>query len=395
MNNDFGPVRKMPKPDIEIDLEESIKKPMANKTSLLPHKHLSKIRKRQPLTKVEKWLVGFEILIIIVAIAALIYWIINPTKISEKHVTTTKKTATVTITRSRLTGVSVSSADYALPVTGVMIENSDQARPQSGLSQAGVVFEAIAEGGITRFLALFEEGQPNSIGPIRSARPYYVDWLLPFDASYAHVGGSPDGLSAISTYNVKDLDEFYNGGSYTRISSRIAPHNVYTSMSSLLSLEKSKGYATSNFTGFPRKDPKALAVPNASKIDLNIAGPDYAVHYDYNKTTNSYDRSEAGVPMVDANTSKQLSPNVVIAIVVPISQGALDASGAYYSEYADVGSGKAYIFQDGNVTVGTWSKSSPTSQILFGDANGSPVPLNAGQTWITALGTDSLISYTK
>ena len=98
--------------------------------------------------------------------------------------------------------------------------------------------------------------------------------------------------------------------------------------------------------------------------------------------------------MIDANTGKQLELKVVIAIVVPISQGALDASGAYYSEYADIGSGTAYIFQDGGVTQGTWSKTSPTSQIQFGDANGAPIPLNAGQTWITALGNSGLVTYT-
>ncbi|HVA11465.1 MAG TPA: DUF3048 domain-containing protein [Candidatus Dormibacteraeota bacterium] len=294
---------------------------------------------------------------------------------------------------SRLTGVQVSPALAKLPVTGIMIENSDQARPQSSLSQAGVVYEALAEGGITRFLALYEEGQPTSIGPIRSARPYFIDWLLPFDASYAHVGGSPQALSEIQSLNVKDMDEFSHGGNYTRISTRAAPHNVYTSMTSLSSLEQSKGWTTMNFTGFPRKADAPSKAPTASTINFNIAGPDMAVNYVYDAKLNSYKRSEGGAPMVDANTSQQLEPKVVIAIVVPWVNGPLDASGAHYTAYSDVGSGTAYVFQDGTVTQGVWLKSTQASQIQFDTANGAVIKLNPGQTWISAVGTTPEVTY--
>ena len=303
-----------------------------------------------------------------------------------------KVVAPVTIA-SKLTGELVSPALANLPVTGVMIENSDDARPQSGLSQAGVIFEALAEGGITRFMALYEEGQPNSIGPIRSARPYFIDWLAPFDAAYAHVGGSPAGLAEISTLNIKDMDEFYNGNSYTRITSREAPHNVYTSLSSLLSLEQSKGWASSNFVGFPRKADAPSKSSTVNNINLNISSLDMAVNYQYDPVLNSYKRSEGGAAMVDANTGQQLEPKVVIAIVVPWTDGALDSSGAYYTDYSDIGSGTAYVFQDGIVTQGTWEKSSQTGQIQFISSSGAPIQLNAGQTWITAVGSVSEVSY--
>jgi hypothetical protein len=294
---------------------------------------------------------------------------------------------------SRLTGIQVSPALAKLPMTGVMIENSTDARPQSGLSQAGVVFEALAEGGITRFLALYEEGQPSSIGPVRSARPYFIDWLLPFDASYAHVGGSPTALSEIQSQNVRDMNQFYNGSSYTRITSRQAPHNVYTSMTSLRSLEQSKGWTTSNFVGFPRKSDSPSKSPNATTINLNPSSSSMAVSYQYDPKLNSYKRSEGGAPMLDANTGHQLEPKVVIAIIVPWTDGPLDASGAYYTDYADIGSGTAYVFQDGTLTQGTWSKTEPTSQIHFHTASGSTIKLNAGQTWITVLGNSSEVSY--
>lgn len=294
---------------------------------------------------------------------------------------------------SRLTGVPVTSAQANLPVTGVMIENSEDARPQSGLSQAGVVFEALAEGGVTRFLALYEEGQPSSIGPVRSARPYFIDWLLPFDASYAHVGGSPTALSEIQSLNVRDMNQFYNGSSYTRISTREAPHNVYTSSASLSSLEQSKGWGTSTFTGFPRKSDSPSKTPTAGTINLNLSNSQMAVSYLYNPKLDSYARSEGGAPMIDNNNGQQLQPKVVIAIVVPWTDGPLDASGAYYTDYSDIGNGTAYVFQDGIVTQGTWEKSSPASQIQFNTTSGSPIKLNAGQTWITAVGTPAGVTY--
>jgi len=294
---------------------------------------------------------------------------------------------------SNLTGLPVNPAVNEGPITGVMIENSLAARPQSGLSNAGVVFEAIAEGGVTRFLALFDNQGPNSLGPVRSARPYYVQWAMGFDAGYAHVGGSPDALADIRSWGVKDLDQFANGGSYTRISSRDAPHNVYTSMTALNELEAKKGYGKSNFTGFVRKaKEQAAKPPTARSIDFTMSGPLYNVHYDYNPTFNSYNRSVGGQPHLDANTGKMLSPKVVIAIVLNLSQGELDASGAYYSTYQTTGSGTVYVFQDGTEIAGSWTKVDSKSQITFADSSGKPLPLNPGQTWITAVSDTSKVS---
>ena len=104
-------------------------------------------------------------------------------------------------------------------------------------------------------------------------------------------------------------------------------------------------------------------------------------------------RSEAGSPQNDANTNAQLTPKVVIGLVVPWSYGALDATGARYTNYSDIGSGVAYIFQDGGLTTGTWTKSSQASQITLTDAGGKPIALNAGQTWITAVGKSSNVTY--
>lgn len=370
--------------------EENSKDNVAENTALPKPKKDGRFALHWPPGKKE-WVV--LAVVVLLLILGLTIFLINH---HSKPVATVKRAPIIAkplTVASRLTGVQVSPALSQLPVTGVMIENSDQARPQSGLSQAGVVYEALAEGGITRFLALYEEGQPSSIGPVRSARPYFIDWLLPFDASYAHVGGSPLALSNIQTLNVKDLDEFSHGGSYTRISARAAPHNVYTSMASLRTLENSKGWTTSNFTGFPRKADAPSKAPTASSINFNIAGPDMAVNYIYDAKLNSYKRSEGGAPMGDSNTGQQLEPKVVIAIVVPWVNGPLDASGAHYTDYSDVGTGTVYVFQDGTVTQGTWVKAAQASQIQFNDTSGAAIKLNAGQTWISAVGTASEVTY--
>ena len=308
-----------------------------------------------------------------------------PAPVAEKKEEAPKETPIY----SPLTGIPVTKDQQSLPVTAIMIENSPDARPQSGLNQAGVVFEAIAEGGITRFLTLWQEAQPDYVGPVRSVRPYYVDWLEGFDAAVAHVGGSPEALNKIKDEGVKDLDQFYNPGPYHRVSNRYAPHNMYTSLAGLIDLAKSKGWSTSTFTGFPRKAEKPSDAPTARTIDITISGPLYNVHYDYDVASNSYKRSEGGKPHLDERSKAQISPKVVIAMILPYNL----ESDNLHSQYGTIGSGKAYIFQDGNSIEGTWEKTSGKSQIVFKDAQGTVVKLNPGQTWITATSIASNVVY--
>jgi hypothetical protein len=292
---------------------------------------------------------------------------------------------------SPLTGEVVSADDAKRIVTGAMIENSDFARPQSGLREAGVVFEGIAEAGITRFLALYQESQPKNMGPIRSARPYFLQWDLGFDAPLAHVGGSPEALADIKRWHVKDLDQFYNSQYYHRISSRPAPHNVYTSIANLNAAEKAKGWKTSTFTGFPRKTDTPSTTPNATNINFAISSQDFYVHYAYDPKANAYKRSEGGAPHTDATTGRQLAPHVVVAMVVPYK---LEADG-YHSDYMTTGIGRVYVFEDGLVHVGMWKKTAANNQIQFLNADNKPILLNAGQTWITAVAAAGEVTYGK
>ncbi|MEO6110069.1 MAG: DUF3048 domain-containing protein [Candidatus Saccharimonadales bacterium] len=283
---------------------------------------------------------------------------------------------------SPLTGNLVTDqAATTQPVTAIMIENSPDARPQSGLKDSGVVFEAIAEGGITRFLVLYQEQKPQLIGPVRSVRMYYVDWLAAFNASVAHVGGSAAALAEVRNGSYRDIDQFFNGSYYWRATDRYAPHNVYTSFEKLDALNATKGYTSSTFTGFTRKDSKAAKVTTASKIDVTISSFLYNSSYTYNTTTNTYDRSEGGAAHADREGG-QISPRVVIVMKVPER---LVFEDGYREQIDAIGSGVADIFQDGEVTEVTWSKTSKTDQLMFTGADGKDVPLARGQTWITSV----------
>lgn len=286
---------------------------------------------------------------------------------------------------SPLTGAKTATeAASKRPVTAIMIENSPDARPQSGVRQAGIIYEAIAEGGITRFLALYQENNPQIIGPVRSLRMYYVDWLAPYNASVAHVGGSLFALREIRNGKYRDIDQFFNGASYWRAKDRYAPHNVYTSFEKLDALNASKGYISSTFTPQPRVDEQPVPAPDASALTLNFGSAAFNTSYSYDKTHNVYNRSVGGAPHLDREEGP-ITPKVVIALKVDMNRVFEDG---YREDIKAVGSGEAYIFQNGTVHGVIWSKPTRESQISFKDAAGNEVPLARGQTWIAAIPND-------
>lgn len=286
---------------------------------------------------------------------------------------------------SPLTGKEVSEEETKRPVTAVMVENSPEARPQSGLKDAGVVFESVAEGGITRFLLLYQEAKPAVIGPVRSVRPQFASWVAAFDAGLAHVGGSDIPLGKLRSGQIKDLDQFFNAAAYTRVSNRAAPHNVYTSDEKLQALNKAKNYNSSTFTAWKRKKKAAASTaPTAKAITVPVSTGLFNVSYAWDQASNTYIRSEGGAAHTDREQG-QLAPNVVVVMQVP--HDVIKDSNKY--SYPDVNtSGKAWVFQDGVVTEINWSKAGDKSQIKFVDANQKEVELNPGQTWITAIRPD-------
>jgi len=343
-----------------------------------------------PKTRKGKIILWSVLVLFILGSVAAYWFLIKPMTSRSVNDTALEKKPYIPPTEAnKLTGVQVDPAVNKRAVTAVMIENSPESRPQSGLKDAGVVFEAVAEGGITRFVALYQDTQPDYIGPIRSVRPYYIDWFMPFDGSIAHVGGSPQALADIKSLGAKDLDQFANSTYYTRINSRSAPHNVYSSIAKLNELMNKKGYTSANFTGFERKKDAASTTPTAKTVNLNISSALFNVKYEYDTATNTYKRSVGGVAHTDERSKAQLTPKTVVAIVM--TRG-IDKDGQH-TAYTTTGSGKMYVFQDGVVTEGTWSKASRTAQWKFADANGKSITLNAGQTWISMVDKPTSVTY--
>ncbi len=283
---------------------------------------------------------------------------------------------------SLMTGEEVENEDaLTAPVTAIILENSPDARPQSGLKDAEVVYEAIAEGGITRFLALYQNKKPQLIGPVRSLRMYYVDWIAPYDASVAHVGGSMNALNEIRNGSYRDIDQFFNPGTYWRAADRYAPHNVYTSFKNIDELNAAKGYTESNFSSFPRTDGAPAEQLTASTIAINFSGPTYNTTYTYDKATNTYLRFLAGAPHNDREAG-QIAPSVVIALRVDMQHVMEDG---YREQITTTGSGSAVLFQNGTAEEVTWQKSDRHSPLRIVDGEGKDIPLVRGQTWIAAV----------
>lgn len=283
---------------------------------------------------------------------------------------------------SPLTGLEV--ADEAATksnVTAIMIENSPDARPQSGLQQADVVYEAIAEGGITRFAALYQQSRPELIGPVRSLRMYYLDWIAPYDASIAHVGGSLYALQEVRNGTHKDIDQFHNGGTYWRASDRYAPHNVYTSFANLDQLNAARGYTQSNPQPLARTDTVAPGQP-ANNVNVTMSGPTYNSSWNYDAGNKTYLRSQGGTPHVDREKG-QIGAQVVVVLKQHMDTVMEDG---WRENYHTSGTGDAVVFVNGMAHEVTWHKENMRKQFFFtSKTDGKPFELPRGKTWFTAV----------
>lgn len=296
----------------------------------------------------------------------------------------------------------------------VMIENHTEARPQSGLSSADVVYEAVAEGGITRFMALFYCNIADvQVGPVRSARTYFIDWLSEYDALYAHVGGanSPgpaDALGQIIKYDIKDLNQFSIGfpvywRDYQRLGHSVATeHTMYSTTKQLWEVGAKRGWTATdsagikwdnNFVAWKFKDDKGGG--STSKITVNFweSQPGYEVEWNYDPTSNSYKRKNGGVSHMDLDNNIQLSPKVVIVQFEKESNANDGYPGNVHLLYQTTGSGKALFFQDGTVTEGKWNKVSRTSRSKYVDSTGKEISFDKGQIWIQTVPEGSKVSY--
>lgn len=268
----------------------------------------------------------------------------------------------------------------------VMIENHPDSRPQSGLNEADFIFEAIAEGGITRFLALYHSNEvKKEIGPVRSARSYFVEWADSYDALYAHVGGSAEALNLINRLNLSDLNQFSLGKYFWRDRTRYAPHNVYTTTAKLREAAKSKSYKTikKDILGYTfKKDLNKEERPESQRFTVGFGGG-YAPTYNYNQECNCYVRSLLGSVQRDRVTKKEIIAKNVI--VVFSKTGSIRLRNTTYTTIETIGGGKALIYQDGKLIIGTW-KRNLGMPIRFYDDFQNEVRLNVGTTWVEVVG---------
>jgi hypothetical protein len=281
--------------------------------------------------------------------------------------------------RRNLDGVYVSKGKENFYPVAVMIDNHINARPQTGLSHAGLVYEAEVEGGITRYMAVFDSWEDiKTVGPIRSARPYFVDWAAELSALYAHVGGSPDGLTRIARANILDLNEIYKGAYFFRDQTQSAPHNAYITADSVVKYLNAQGAKDGKFLSWNFKNDTPLSDrPESGKIKILYRTSDFVVQWNYQQESNNYTRFLGGTKHVDADGNEISAKNVIIMFVkFKVVDDKLRLS------MDTIGSDKATICLDGKCADGTWKKTSIASRTRFYNTDGQEISLNAGNTWV-------------
>ncbi|MBQ6486381.1 DUF3048 domain-containing protein [Candidatus Saccharibacteria bacterium] len=316
-------------------------------------------------------------------------------------------------------------------ISCVQIPNGTDARPQVGLTDAKIVFEAIAEAGITRFAAIYRDSKADVIGPVRSLRMYYLEWDDPFDCTIVHAGGETNALNKVKTYPHLSESKTYM---WRDSSAYRAPNNLFTSGELLGKFNSDNNYDKSRPAVFSRMTPdesdeeiKAIRAQTekkegetennseseanenakkytlANKIYVHVTNAaNYNVIYNYDSASNTYLRSYEGnsgkhmvydcknltasgakiKPQKDCGAAVQVAPKVVVVMKVKEQQNQINH---YREDLETTGSGEAYIFQNGIKIEGTWAKDKINSQIVFKDKNGEVIKLAPGQTFITAI----------
>lgn len=322
-----------------------------------------------------------------------------------------------------------------------MIENHADARPQSGLSKADVIYEAVAEGGITRFLGIFYCGviaEETNIAPIRSARIYFVNLAAGYGDKpiYLHQGGAnnfcntcPGGVKprgqtdkTVDAYAAldklgwrngqhgNDMDGGFNIGfpiverNQYRLSSEPAAweHSVVASVDEVYKEADKRGFNAKDsdgnawddgFTMWKFEDGKAVSSPNAVDISFKFWDnwADYDVSWKFDATTNSYKRSNGGKAHTDWEFDKpQLTASDVVIMFVN-EKGPVDTEHHLY--YEVVGEGDAIIFKNGEAITGTWKKETQLDREVFYDKNGDEITFTRGPIWVELVPEGNSVDY--
>ncbi|PJA89600.1 MAG: hypothetical protein CO137_03420 [Candidatus Magasanikbacteria bacterium CG_4_9_14_3_um_filter_32_9] len=281
--------------------------------------------------------------------------------------------------RRVLDGVCIEENEESMvQVVGVMIDNHPDARPQSGISKASIVYEASVEGGYTRYFALFPAfSNVSKVGPVRSVRPYFLDWSAEYGSMlYMHVGGSPDALDLIKSRNIFDLNEFFGDWYFWRTASRLAPHNTYTSAELWNNyLEDKEVSIVDEYKGWKFTKVEECEENCVENINIPFLYPSFIVDWKY--LDGKYERYQAGIKDRDLEGGAFIADTI---IVQKAKNEVIDDKGR--RKIYTISEGEAIVFQKGNMIKGTWQKESLTGRTRFFDENGKEMGLNAGKIWV-------------
>jgi hypothetical protein len=293
-----------------------------------------------------------------------------------------------------LTGLLVNPQAAMYHPIAVMIDDQADARPQSGFNSASIVWHAPAEGGIPRYMLVFQDEIPAGVGPVRSSREYYIEWAAEWRALYVHAGGSPQALETLAAKGhgqwVYNADQFRWGGRYLwRTTDRFPPHNVYTDGKHLRALAKRLDAEDT-----PLEPAWTFATDSAWERrptggTIRVDYPYETITYRYDWKTNTYIRFINGSrkPQVDRADAQVVAPkNVVILRMAfgPLNDGHPQK---HRLEARNVGKGVAWIATNGHTVKGQWRKASPTAPTLLYGPDGKLVTLTAGQTFVQVIPT--------
>lgn len=290
-----------------------------------------------------------------------------------------------------LTGIGVEKEeDIKYRPVAVMIDNERSARPQSGIGDADIVYEMPVEGNITRYMAIYHHTPSEKIGPVRSARPYFIDKALEFGAIYVHCGGSPQAFKDIKDLKVDDFDDLAGTPVYWRSTDRKMPHNLYTNTKFIREVAQTKKLEKDSAPKY-FKFSDEFFIPdggNGQKVVINY-DKNYKISYIYNNDEKVYYRQINGDNMKDKETLREIKTTNIIIEKVGVK--VLDSVGRLGLN--NIGKGRGYLLTGGKLIEVEWSKSSRSGKTTYNNLKGEEITINKGTTWIQIVSDNTKIEF--
>ncbi len=269
------------------------------------------------------------------------------------------------------------------PPLMVKIDNAPQAWPQSGIDHADVVYEEEVEGGLTRYMAVFQSQNAAKVGPIRSIRGTDAALAAQTGGLIAYSGGIPTFIADMQATGVVDVGANLAGSAYYRDNGRPEPHNLYSSTAALYKAAGGRGstpHALFAYAKSGTNEPASLSKA-ATSFTINISGA-VSDTWTYNATSSDWTKSINGTQMVTTSGSPITATNVIIEYVNYVNTGFVDPAGNPVPEAQLVGSGNAEVAFGGRIAAAQWAKSSPSATPVYTYTDGKPVRILPGRTWV-------------